>query len=107
MKRPKPLRLDRVRTIDKPFGWIPFRILTSGTLDQLNPMTQHLYFFLCLVADHQGMSYYGDRRLKEVLQFPEPCLLLSRYELIRNDLLAFDGTYYQVLSLPFGNAERD
>jgi hypothetical protein len=65
MQRPTPLRTDRIRTVEPPFGWIPFRILTSGLLAQLSLQAKLLYFFLCLVADEQGMSYYGERRLKE------------------------------------------
>ena len=51
MQRPPPLRTDRIRTLERPFGWIPFRILTSGLLPALSPPTKLLYFFLCLVAD--------------------------------------------------------
>ncbi len=100
MRRPKPLRPDRIRTVERPFGWIPFRILTSGILAQLSPMAKLLYFFLCLVADEKGISYYGDRRLTSVLKLPEPALALARAELCRRDLLAFDGRTYQLLSLP-------
>jgi len=98
MQRPTPLRTDRIRTVEPPFGWIPFRILTSGLLAQLSLQAKLLYFFLCLVADEQGMSYYGERRLKELLGLAEPAR--ARDELESHDLLAFDGTFYQLLSLP-------
>ena len=98
MQRPTPLRTDRIRTVEPPFGWIPFRILTSGLLAQLSLQAKLLYFFLCLVADEQGMSYYGERRLKELLGLAEPAR--ARDELQSHDLLAFDGTFYQLLSLP-------
>jgi len=100
MRRPKPLRPDRIRTVERPFGWIPFRILTSGILAQLSPTAKLLYFFLCLVADKKGISYYGDRRLTSVLKMPGPALAVARAELCRQDLLAFDGRLYQLLSLP-------
>jgi hypothetical protein len=98
MQRPTPLRTDRIRTVEPPFGWIPFRILTSGLLAQLSLQAKLLYFFLCLVADEQGMSYYGERRLKDLLGLAEPAR--ARDELQSQDLLAFDGTFYQLLSLP-------
>ncbi len=98
MQRPTPLRTDRIRTVEPPFGWIPFRILTSGLLAQLSLQAKLLYFFLCLVADEQGMSYYGERRLKDLLGLAEPAR--ARDELESQDLLAFDGTFYQLLSLP-------
>jgi hypothetical protein len=63
-------------------------------------MAKLLYFFLCLVADDKGISYYGDRRLTSVLKLPEPALALARAELRQRDLLAFDGRTYQLLSLP-------
>ena len=100
MRRPEPLKPDRVRTVERPFGWIPFRILSSGILARLSPMAKLLYFFLCLVADAKGISYYGDRRLSSLLRLPEPALELARSELCQHDLLAFDGQFYQILSLP-------
>ncbi|MHC4709964.1 MAG: hypothetical protein ACYTA3_05970 [Planctomycetota bacterium] len=98
MQRPTPLRTDRIRIVEPPFGWIPFRILTSGLLAPLSLQAKLLYFFLCLVADEQGMSYYGERRLKELLGLAEPAR--ARDELQSQDLLAFDGKFYQLLSLP-------
>ena len=100
MQRPPPLRTDRIRTLERPFGWIPFRILTSGLLPELSSQTKLLYFFLCLVADEHGMSYYGARRLSSLLGLSEPDLALARSELTTRDLLAFDGRLYQLLSLP-------
>ena len=100
MKRPKPLRPDRKRTMEKPFGWVPFRILTSGLLTELTPSGKLLYFFLCLVADRYGVSFYGQKRLIGLLGLPEGEFARARTELCRFDLLAFDGRVYQVLSLP-------
>ena len=100
MQRPRPLRTDRIRTVERPFGWIPFRILTSGRLAELSLEAKLLYFFLCLVADAQGMSYYGERRLTALLDLSAPALARARSELVKRDLVAFDGRLYQLLSLP-------
>lgn len=100
MTHPRPLRPDRLRTLERPFGWIPFRILTSGLLQQLSREAKLLYFFLCLVADGQGISFYGDRRLQLLLDLSDGELEHARAELCRQDLLAFDGRVYQLLSLP-------
>lgn len=105
-RRPRPLRPDRMRAIEHPFGWIPFRILTSGILAELTPTAKLLYFFLCLVADPQGLSYYGDRRLSFVLKLPQAALELARAELCSQDLLAFRAGVYQLLSLPEPGSER-
>ena len=98
--RPCPLQPDRLRTLERPFGWIPFRMLTSGRLQQLSRNAKLLYFFLCLVADARGISFYGDVRLGQLLALAPPELRHARGELCRRDLLAFDGRVYQLLSLP-------
>jgi len=100
MLRPPVLRADRLRTLERPFGWIPFRILTSGLFGQLSSQAKLLYLFLCLVADEHGMSYYGRRRLTGLLGLGEPDLARARNELVHRDLVAFDGRLYQLLSLP-------
>jgi hypothetical protein len=99
-QRPDPLRQDRIRVIEKPFGWIPFRVLTSGMLGQLSIPGKLLFFFLCLVADRQGVSFYGPRRIFEALGISPSDLTRAIDELREADLLAFDGQVYQLLSLP-------
>jgi hypothetical protein len=101
------LRPERLRTVERPFGWIPFRLLTSGILPQLSAPAMQLYFLLCLVADRQGLSYYGDERLSRLLKLPRRALTRARAELCREDLLAFDGRLYQLLSLPPGAPRRE
>ncbi len=100
--RPRPVRSDRLRTLERPFGWIPFRILTSGRLQQLSRNAKLLYFLLCLVADGHGISFYGEVRLCQLLALSPPELRHAREELCRRDLLAFDDRIYQLLSLPCG-----
>lgn len=100
MYRPRPLRPDRLRSLERPFSWIPFRLLSSGLLGELSRPAKLLYFFLCLVADRQGMSYYGERRVHALLGLSAQELELARAELLDLDLLAFDGRIYQLLSLP-------
>lgn len=104
--RPKPLRPNRVRFVDAPFGWVPFRLLSSGLLAELSNGAALLYFFLCLVSDRQGLSYWGDARVQGVLGLSEAELERAREELCRRDLLAYGlGGLYQVLSLPSACAE--
>ena len=100
MPRPRPLRPDRLRTIERPFGWIPFRLLKSGLLAELDTPAKLLYFFLCLVADPYGVSFYGEKRLRQLLRLSAVEVSSARMELIQRDLLAFDGRVYQLLSLP-------
>lgn len=106
MARPGPLCTDRIRNLERPFGWIPFRILTGGFLEEMNPPAKLLYFFLCLVADRYGVSFYSDRRIDAFLGMDEHTLALARAELCQQELLAFDGRIYQLLSLPARQPKR-
>ena len=95
-----PLRPDRIRIVQKPFAWLPFRLLTDGYLATLSDPAKLLYLLLCLAADRNGMSFYGDNRILSYFQLDRGQLELARRELIEKDLVAYDGRLYQVLSLP-------
>jgi len=71
-----------------------------GIFAQLSSLAKLLYCFLCIVANREGVSYYGDYRLTMELKLSGTELRHARDELCRCDLIAFDGKYYQVLSLP-------
>lgn len=96
------LRPDRLRTIEgeKPFAWMPFRLLTDGLFANLSDRAKLLYIFLCLAADRRGTSFYGDARIQTYFQLAPEDIRLARTELIHKDMLAYDGRLYQVLSLP-------
>jgi len=100
MRRPGPIQPDRLRQMERPFGWIPFRIVSSGLLGRLSTQAKLLYFVLCVLADRDGLSFWGDRRLGQLLQLSREQLEQARLELCRRELLAFDGWLYQLLSLP-------
>jgi len=59
-----------------------------------------LYFFLILVADRDGLSFYPYDKICSLLTIDVDAYILARNNLIDKDLLAFDGTFFQVLSLP-------
>jgi hypothetical protein len=94
------LRPDRLRTIEKPFAWIPFRLLKDGLFADLSDQAKLLYLLLCLAADSQGLSYYGDPRILSYFQLSQQDIDLARSELIQKNLIAYDGRLYQLLSLP-------
>jgi len=100
MQHPNPLKPDRIRVMEPPFGWIPFAFLREGYFAELSGPAKLLYLFLCLVADTQGISFYGQQRLAGLLDLGEAELGEARRELCRRDLVAFNGRVYQVLSLP-------
>ena len=96
----KILNPDRIRQICGGFSFIPHRFLTDGFLKSLNPWELLLYIFLVLAADRCGLSYYSYDRICSLLQFSLEQYIEARNGLINNDLIAFDGTLYQVLQLP-------
>lgn len=100
--KPAPylLRPDRLRTIEKPFAWLPCRMLINGLFANLSDDAKLLYLFLCLAADRQGTSFYGDQRILSYFQRQSTDIDRARKELIQKDLIAYDGHLYQVLSLP-------
>jgi hypothetical protein len=59
-----------------------------------------LYTFLVLAADRYGISFYGYDRICSFLRFTVEDYIEARNQLIEKDLLAFDGTLFQLLSLP-------
>lgn len=103
-RRPNLLRPDRLRTIEKPFAWIPFRLLRDGLFADISDRAKLLYSFLCLASDRQGISFYGDAKIHGYFQLHPTEIDLARKELIQKDLIAYDGHVYQVLSLPTVNS---
>jgi len=95
------LKPDRVRTVERPFGWVPCRMLTNGTIASMSPDERQLYLVLSLAADRQGISFYGDKRIARILGFNQQELELARHALMARELVAYDGATYQLLPLPY------
>jgi hypothetical protein len=100
MIRKKLLQPDRIRHIEGSFGFIPHRFLTDGFLASLTQKELLLYFFLVLVSDRQGLSFYGYESICTLLELSIDQYIEARDALVRKDLIAFDGTLFQVLALP-------
>lgn len=94
------LNPDRIRKVGKGFSFIPHRFLTGGFLSSLNPHELLLYFFLVLSGDRNGLSFYSYDKICSLLQMSLDQYIQARNGLMEKDLIAFDGTIYQVLSLP-------
>lgn len=95
-----PLVPDRVRRIDGGFAFVPNRFLHDGFFAQLTHGERSLYLFLVLAADRNGVSYYSYDRICATLEVTLDDYLAARNALVDMDLVAFDGTRFQVLSLP-------
>jgi len=97
---PDPVQPDRVRRIDGGFAFIPNRFLHDGFFASLSDAERSLYFFLLLAGDRNGVSYYSYDRICTTLEMILDDYIATRNALIAKDLVAFDGTRFQVLSLP-------
>jgi len=95
-----PLISHRVRSIIGSFAFFEHRFLRHGFWAGLGHHELLLYFFLVLVADRQGLSFYSYDKICSLLTISVDEYILARDSLINKDLLAFDGTFFQVLSLP-------
>jgi hypothetical protein len=91
---------NRIRKIEGSFAWIGHRFLRGGFFASLNHNELLLYFFLVLAADRQGLSYYHYDKICTLLCLSLDDYIVARKQLIDKDLIAFDGTFFQVLSLP-------
>ena len=91
---------ERVRKIAGSFAFIEHRFLRDGFFASLGHHEVLLYAFLVLAADRYGISFYGYDRICSVLRFTVEDYIEARNQLIEKDLLAFDGTLFQLLSLP-------
>ena len=90
----------RIRRIDGGFSFIPHRFLTDGFLSALDPDQLLLYFFLVLAGDRYGLSFYSCDSICGLLKISTDRYLRARDALIEKDLIAFDGSLFQVLDLP-------
>ena len=96
----QPLCPERRRQITGSFAFLEHRFLREGFWSSLSQHECLLYVFLVLVADRNGLSYYGYDKICTLLRCTLNDYLVARNGLIAKDLVAFDGHLFQVLSLP-------
>lgn len=96
-----PIVPQRLRSIGgQSFAFLPHRFLREGFFASLAPDELRLYVLLVLAADRNGLSFYHYDSICSLLELPLESYLRARNALIDKDLIAFDGTRFQVLSLP-------
>jgi len=100
MIKTKILCPNRVRRITGSFAFIEHRFLRDEFWESLSHRELLLYVFLVLVADRNGVSYYSYDKIYSLLRISMDEYLNTRDALIDKDLIAFDGYFFQVLSLP-------
>lgn len=100
MIKKRILKPGRIRRIQGGFSFVPHRFLMDGFLASLNRMEILLYLFLVLASDRNGLSFYAYDAICTLLKISVDDYILARDGLIEKDLIAFDGTLFQVLDLP-------
>ena len=88
------------RVLKPPFAWIDRRFLFNGFLADLSPQENLLYFFLVLVADRDGLSFYSYDKISQLLKLDVDDYVQARNSLIEKKLIALDNCLFQVLTLP-------
>lgn len=96
----QPIVPERIRKISGSFSWIDHRILTDGFLTSMNRDEILLYFFLILVADKNGVSFYSYDKICQLLKIELDDYIQARNLLIQRSLIAFHLGRFQVLELP-------
>ncbi|WP_300465467.1 hypothetical protein [Desulfobacula sp.] len=99
----RPIAPYRIRKISGSFAFIEHRFLRDGFWASLDHHQLLLYLFLVMVADRNGLSYYSYDKICMLLSICVDEYILARDFLIDQDLIAFDGRLFQVLSLPQKN----
>ncbi len=100
MIKKKILNPLRVRQINGGFSFIPHRFVLDGFLAALGQKELLLYLFLILASDRFGLSFYSYDTICTLLELSLDEYIASRNSLMDKDLIAFDGTLFQVLDLP-------
>jgi len=85
--------------VPRQFSWVDQRLIRDGHIRGRSAGALALYLFLCTVADAQGVSYYSDGRVGELLGMESGVLCAARRELQEAGLVAYRRPFYQVLSL--------
>jgi hypothetical protein len=87
------------KSLPRGFGWVDHRLLRDGYINHCSPQALALYVLLVCASDAQGLSYYSDPRIAQVLSLEPAAPSLARRELIGLGLIAYQKPLYQLLSL--------
>jgi hypothetical protein len=87
------------KALPRGFGWIDHRLLRDGYIGRCSPQALALYVLLVCASDAQGLSYYSDPRIGQLLTLEPATLSEARRELIGLGLIAYQKPLYQLLSL--------
>jgi hypothetical protein len=90
---------DRVRKIPASFSWVDRQFIREGYLQNLCQEAILLYFFLIIVGDNRGLSFYGDTNICKQLKLSAQGLQKGREQLITQGLIVYQCPMCQVLAI--------
>ena len=90
---------QRLRRVPEQFSWLDHRLVRDRRMAGRSAESLALYLFLVTVADGQGLSYYSDLSICQLLPLDAVGLARARQELIAARLIAYQRPLYQVLAL--------
>jgi len=93
-------RPDRIRRVPSGFGWVDHRFVRHGHISRLSREALALYLFLVTVADENGISWYSDSKVSQLLGMTEEDLADARQMLSASSLVSYCRPVYQVMELP-------
>ena len=77
-----------LRRIPAQFSWVDQRLVFDGHLGRCDAHAAALYLLLVTVADAQGLSYWGDARVTQLLRTQAARLARARGDLVGAGLIA-------------------
>lgn len=86
----------------KSYSIIDHNFLHGGYLHRLSHPALILYLFLVVVGDKDGMSFYGERAIMEILRLSEEELHQAHLELLKEDLIDYRSSYWWVKNIRGG-----
>ena len=96
----EPICRDRIRHIRGGFGWVDHRLVRDHYVEECSTTALAIYLFLTVVADADGVSYWGDSAVCDRLRIGKVELKHARAELVSANLIAYDKPIWQILQLP-------
>ncbi len=90
---------ERVRRVPEQFSWVDHRLVRDKHIGRCGAEALALYLLLVTVADAEGLSYYSERAVSQLLSMDEATVQRGRRELTKAGLIAYQKPLYQVLSL--------
>jgi len=96
----KPIYPDRIRRIVGSFSWLDHRLISDGYLHVMTRNEIPLYFFLALVGDKKGLSFYSDASICELLKMDLLEFHRARKLLVQRSLIVYKNGLFQLLQLP-------